>query len=137
MLEEKVLPALRKIESFNEGTLFWQQARALSHWFRRARDFLDLHFGSQWTGRGGPVAWPPRSPDLTPCDYHLWSHIRHLVFRETARNIDHLKERFQSTVMEIDNDCRKTAIANFSLRMRHRAERRGDHVENLISKCDL
>ena len=24
-----------------------------------------------WIGRGGPVAWPPRSPDLTSPDYFL------------------------------------------------------------------
>ena len=132
MLEEKVLPELKKIEAFDEGALFWQQDGAPPHWFRRARDFLDLHFGSRWIGRGGPVAWPPRSPDLTPCDYYLWGHIRHLVFREKARNIDHLKERIQAAFGEIDDDCRKRAIAHFSLRMRLCAERGGDHIENLI-----
>ncbi|GBM88486.1 hypothetical protein AVEN_269361-1 [Araneus ventricosus] len=23
----------------------------------------------RWIGRGGPVLWPPRSPDLTPLDF--------------------------------------------------------------------
>ena len=29
----------------------------------------------RWVGRGGPMAWPSRSADLTPMDYFLWSHI--------------------------------------------------------------
>jgi hypothetical protein len=28
--------------------------------------FLDETFPGRWVGRGGPTAWPPRSPDLTP-----------------------------------------------------------------------
>jgi len=27
--------------------------------------FLGVTFTSKWTGRGGPTAWPPRSPDIT------------------------------------------------------------------------
>ena len=26
-------------------------------------------FDEKWIGGGGPVAWPPRSPDLTSPDY--------------------------------------------------------------------
>ena len=29
------------------------------------RNYLTETFGAQWTGRGGPVFWPPRSLDLT------------------------------------------------------------------------
>ena len=29
-----------------------------------------------WVGRGGPVAWPPRSPDLTSADYFLWGFVK-------------------------------------------------------------
>ena len=31
-------------------------------------------------GRGGPVAWPPRSPDLTPLDFFLWRHVKSVVY---------------------------------------------------------
>ena len=31
--------------------------------------YLNECFPNRWLGRGGPVAWPPRSPDLTPLDY--------------------------------------------------------------------
>ncbi|EZA52866.1 hypothetical protein X777_07985 [Ooceraea biroi] len=36
------------------------------------RHFLDQNFNGRWIGRGGPIAWPPRSPDLTSSDVYLW-----------------------------------------------------------------
>ena len=41
---------------------------------------LNESFPNRWLGRGGPVAWPPRSPDLTPLDYYLWGHMKTLVY---------------------------------------------------------
>jgi len=31
---------------------------------RIVRMFLNQRFPNRWIGRGGPVLWPPRSPDL-------------------------------------------------------------------------
>jgi len=38
---------------------------------RRVTEYLNESFRNLWLGRGGPVAWPPRSPDLTSLDYFL------------------------------------------------------------------
>ncbi|GBN34291.1 hypothetical protein AVEN_34826-1 [Araneus ventricosus] len=35
------------------------------------RTFLDTTFPNRWIGRGGPIAWPPKSPDITPLDFFL------------------------------------------------------------------
>ena len=37
---------------------------------------MNAIFDEKWIGRGGPVAWPPRSPDLTPPDYFLWGFVK-------------------------------------------------------------
>ena len=34
----------------------------------------------RWIGRGGPVQWPPRSPDLTPKDFLIWGKMKCLVY---------------------------------------------------------
>jgi hypothetical protein len=34
---------------------------------------LDVKFPGRWIGRGGPIAWPPRSPDLTPLDIFFFT----------------------------------------------------------------
>ena len=33
------------------------------------RHFLDATYPQRWIGRGGPVIWPARSPDLNPLDF--------------------------------------------------------------------
>lgn len=63
---------------------------ALNHWLqhdgcpvhfqRDVRQHLDQEYPGRWIGRGGPVAWPPRSPDLTPLDFYLWGTMEDMVF---------------------------------------------------------
>ena len=31
-------------------------------------------------GRGGPVQWPQRSPDLTPMDFSIWGEMKCFVY---------------------------------------------------------
>ncbi|GBO02562.1 hypothetical protein AVEN_37061-1 [Araneus ventricosus] len=40
---------------------------------------------------GFPTAWPPRSPDLTPCDFWLWGFIKDQVYRKQPATVFHLK----------------------------------------------
>jgi hypothetical protein len=39
------------------------------------KQFSDSHYPDRWRGRNEPVLWPPRSPDLTPIDFYLWSAV--------------------------------------------------------------
>jgi len=32
-------------------------------------EVLNERFLDAWIGRGGPIPWPPRSPDLSPLDF--------------------------------------------------------------------
>ena len=34
-----------------------------------AREVLNRDFNGRWIGRGGPITWPARSPDLTSSDF--------------------------------------------------------------------
>ncbi|GFV60469.1 uncharacterized protein TNCV_3471041 [Trichonephila clavipes] len=42
-----------------------QHDGAPAHFSGDVRNYLDVTFGQQWIGRGGPVRWPARSPDLS------------------------------------------------------------------------
>jgi hypothetical protein len=42
---------------------------APAHFSRAVRDVLNNTYHDRWIGRGGPTAWPPRSPDLNPLDF--------------------------------------------------------------------
>ncbi len=75
MLNEFAFPQLA--EHFNnqywEGRfrgLWWAQYGAPAHRLVAVRDRLIDVFGNNCViGLGHDVEWPPRSPDLTPCDF--------------------------------------------------------------------
>ncbi len=72
---------LPKLEGYPENLIF-QQDFALPHYYIEVRDYLNRKLLNQWMGRGGPISWPSRSPDLTPCDYFLWGYIKDKVYQE-------------------------------------------------------
>lgn len=63
LLEEVPLNIIR--------SMWYQHDGAPAHSTRLVRYFLNRQFGQRWVGRGGPISYPPRSPDLTPCDFFV------------------------------------------------------------------
>jgi hypothetical protein len=45
----------------------------------------------KWIGRGGPIAWPPRWPDLTPLNFFLWGYVKNIVYQVKINDLQHLK----------------------------------------------
>ncbi|CAF1374950.1 unnamed protein product [Rotaria sordida] len=68
MLEDNMIPQLEKHSSFE--TMIWQQNGTPPHYGLVVQEYLDNTF-LRWIGRRGTIEWPPRSPDLTPCDFSL------------------------------------------------------------------
>lgn len=73
--------------------MFLQLDGAPAHFARPVRDFLNDTFGDQWIGRGGPIPWPPRSPDLTPIDFFLWGRVKNLVYQSPIDSEEELVAR--------------------------------------------
>ena len=48
---------------------WYQQDGAPPHNYLSLREHLDITFPNSWIGRNGPIAWPPRSPDLSVLDF--------------------------------------------------------------------
>ena len=46
--------------------------------------------------------WPPRSPDLTPPDFFLWSTLK--VYRNKHGTLEDLKENIQREIVAIPPD---------------------------------
>ena len=69
---EWLLPQLNDSANF-----ILQMDGAPPHFHRHVREFLNQHLPQRWIGRGTNddqmlLAWPPRFPDATPCDFFLW-----------------------------------------------------------------
>ena len=52
-------------------------------------------------GRGGPIAWPPRSPNLTSPDYFLWGFVKECVLAVAPTTPDDMKEIIPRACTEI------------------------------------
>ncbi|KAJ4438848.1 hypothetical protein ANN_14801 [Periplaneta americana] len=70
--------------------------------------------------RGGPITWPPRSPDLNPLDFYLWGHLKSLVYSSPVPDLESLRNR----IVACSEDIRNTPGVWDRVRrsMRHRCE---------------
>ncbi|GFV11320.1 uncharacterized protein TNCV_3724091 [Trichonephila clavipes] len=85
---EQVLPELldsAHVTAVTRTSMWFQQDGAPAHFSISVRNHLDATCGERWIGRGGPVHWPPRSPDLSCLDYFFWWQMKSLVY-ETPVN---------------------------------------------------
>ncbi|VVC45420.1 Hypothetical protein CINCED_3A005419 [Cinara cedri] len=67
---EEVKIKLDNKDIFRGKRIIWQLDGAPFHYAVVVRDFLNKNFNG-WIGRRWTTEWPPRSPDLTPCDFSM------------------------------------------------------------------
>ena len=48
---------------------------------RAVRELLRNVFTDRIIALNHTIEWPPRSPDLTPCDFFLWGHLKSKVLK--------------------------------------------------------
>ena len=66
-----------------------------------SRQVMNKIFDEKWIGRGGPVAMPPCSPDLTSLDYFLWGFVKEHVMVVAPTMPNDMKERIRRACTEI------------------------------------
>ena len=96
------------------------------HFSRVARQFLNRHFANKWIGRGGPVAWPARSPDFNPLDFHLWGHLKSIVYATWIENAEILRNRTEQGFRQIRETPKKIERVQACL------QTQGGHFEHLL-----
>ncbi|GBN54180.1 hypothetical protein AVEN_36177-2 [Araneus ventricosus] len=64
---------------------------------------LNATYGQQWVGRGGPVLWPARSPDLTCLDYFLWGYVKSLVYETPVNNAEDIVASIAAAAGEVQD----------------------------------
>jgi hypothetical protein len=74
------------------------------------RAFFNGTVPQRWIGRNSGqdcalFAWPPRSPDLTLCDFFLWGYIKDSVYvPPLPTTLDDLTERITHVINSVDRD---------------------------------
>jgi len=99
-----VFPQIETFEQEIVSRVIFMQDGAPPHFSCFVTDVLNGRFPDAWIGRGGPMSWPPRSPDLSPLDIFLWGYIKNIVYGEKIRNIQHLQDRITSAIENVTQD---------------------------------
>jgi hypothetical protein len=82
--------------------------RALyTHFCHHIRNHLDREMAGRWMGRGGSVAWPPRSPDLMPLDFFFRCYVKNIVYQVMTNDFKHPKACIRDTVAKVTPTCSK------------------------------
>lgn len=63
---------------------------APAHFSVNVRQSLYERFRDRWIRRGGPIPWPPHSPDLNPLDFYLWGDLKALVYETSVQDVESL-----------------------------------------------
>lgn len=135
VLVRDILPELlEQLPLEVRANLWFQHDGAPPHFGNIVRNHLDAAFGEQWIGRGGPVPWPPRSPDLNPLDYFFWGRIKQLVYCTPVENEEDLVARIAAAAAAIQDDADVFGRVRESMIKRCRACNlaEGRHFEQLL-----
>jgi hypothetical protein len=76
--------------------------------------------------------WPPRSPDLSTCDFYLWGYLKGKVYANNPKTLEDLKENIRTEIRRIDTAELHRVYDN----MLHCAQKcidvQGDHFQHLL-----
>ena len=86
-------------------------------------DVLNERFPDAWIGSGGPIPWPPPSPDLSLLDF------KNIVYAEKIRNIMHQQERITSAIETVTRDMIQKTWQEIEFRLDVSRATNGAHIE--------
>lgn len=89
-------------------------------------------FGNCMTSRFGHVAWLPRSPEVSVCEFCfvLWGYLEGKVYA----TLDELKRRIQDEIHSIPADTLQRSVRNLNGGFQERIRTGGLHPMDVIFK---
>jgi hypothetical protein len=74
---------------------------------------LDEIFGERIISWG---MWPPRSPDLNPCDFYLWGTLKEKVYINNPHSLEELQANIRHEISAVPiQQLRRVSVNIFSL----------------------
>ncbi|GFT04133.1 DUF4817 domain-containing protein [Trichonephila clavipes] len=95
----------------------FQQDGATCHTACATIDLLKDTLGDHLISHFGHVNWPPKSCDLTPLDYFLWSYVKSLVYADKPQALDHLEDNIRRVIADIRPQMLEKVIENWTSRL--------------------
>ncbi|GBM36093.1 hypothetical protein AVEN_179092-1 [Araneus ventricosus] len=128
-----LIPALQQ-RGCVDSTIFIQDG-APPHIATPVKQLLNLHFGNdRIISHHFPTAWPPRSPDLNPCDFWLWGYLKDVVYGGPITNLAELENRITQQIHNITTETFRCVVEHAVLRFQLIEENGGQNIEHFLSK---
>jgi hypothetical protein len=99
-------PLLENVPLAKRMNMYFQHDGAPPHYTNQVMQFLNDNFAEKWIGRGSPINWPARSPDLTPLDFCLWGWMKSEVYKKKVNSREELIDR----IYEVGNEIKEQKI---------------------------
>ena len=106
---------------------YFQQDGAAAHTSKIVQAWGTLRFGQKFLHK---KMWPPRSPDLNPCDFYLWGYLKSVVYNPLPKTIEELKINLEREIKNISRETLKNVFFNLSKRCNLVISAEGGHFEN-------
>jgi len=129
LLEQYVFLQIEIFEQEIVSRVIFMQDGAPPHFSCFVTDVLNERFPDAWIGRGGPIPWPLRSPDLSPLDFFLWRYIKNTVYGEKIRNIQQMQESISSAIETVTRDMIQKTWQEIEFRLNVSRATNGAHIE--------
>jgi hypothetical protein len=107
----------------------FQQDGAPAHTAKVTLDFLEDAFSGRVISKG---LWPPRSPDLNPCDFYLWGTLKDSINFRNCDTIEDVKQAVADAVRNITPDTLNKVFENLNKRINLCMEHGGDLFEKYL-----
>ena len=121
-----------KIEEQDIGNIWFEQDGATCHTAEVILNVLRSVFEDRIISRRADVVWPPRSYDLTPLDYYLWSAFKDKCYANKPATIDALKNNIREAIGEIQLHTINNVLKNWTDRIGYCMASRGCHLNEII-----
>jgi hypothetical protein len=99
MLKDYFWPKLLSTDGYKKYR--FQQDGAPPHTANLVQKWLTDRMGENFISK---FNWPPRSPDLNPCDYFLWGYLKARVYSPMPKTIEDLKANITKEIKKIDKN---------------------------------
>ncbi|XP_018359883.1 PREDICTED: uncharacterized protein LOC108759083 [Trachymyrmex cornetzi] len=129
MITEFFLP---KLDDIDVDDMWFQQDGATCHTARETIQLLHETFPGRVLSRFGDQNWPPRSCDLTPLDFFLWSYLKSKVYVNKPTITRALQEEIKRCTNEIQPQLCREVMKNFDKRVRMCQQNRGGHLPDVL-----
>lgn len=127
MLQDYFWPKHNRVEGYD--TYYFQQDGATPHTAKIVQDWLKSKFGDFFLSK---TKWPPRSPDLNPCDFFLWGYLKARVYNPLPKTLNDLRQNIEREIEKINEKMLKKVYENLKKRCSLIVSAEGGHFENIL-----